>query len=46
VSKSKLNATALTKIRAQVIAQDRRGYRVAKSVYADTSPVQRSAPCR
>jgi len=46
VSKSKLNATALAKIRAQVIAQDRRGYRVAKTVYAHTSPVQRLAPCR
>ena len=44
VSKSKLNAAALAKIRARVIAQDRRGYRVAKSVYAHTPPVQRLAP--
>lgn len=45
-SKSRLSASALAKIRAAVIAQDKRGYRVAKSVYAHTPPVQRLAPCR
>jgi len=45
VSKSKLTAPALAKIRAQVIAQDRRGYRVAKNVYAHTPPVERLAAC-
>jgi hypothetical protein len=44
-SKSTLNAAALAKIRDAVIAQDRRGYRVAKSVYAHTPPVKRLAAC-
>jgi hypothetical protein len=45
VSRSTLGPAALAKIRAAVIAQDRRGYRVAKSVYARTPPVQRLVPC-
>ena len=43
--KSTLNATGLAKIREAVVAQDRRGYRVAKSVYAHTPPVERLAGC-
>jgi hypothetical protein len=35
----KLSATAFAKIRSQVIAQDRRGYRVSK-VYARTAPLR------
>jgi hypothetical protein len=46
----RLNAHQMAKIRAQVIAQDRRGYRVSPDVYAKTPPVQRLAartgPCR
>jgi hypothetical protein len=45
-SKRQLGAAAMAKIRAAVIAQDKRGYRMAKSVYAHTPPVQRLAPCR
>ena len=44
-STSTLNPAALAKIRDAVIAQDRRGYRVAKNVYAHTSPVGRLAAC-
>jgi hypothetical protein len=46
VSKSTLNPAAFARIRAAVIAQDRRGYRVAKRVYAHTPPVERLAACR
>lgn len=41
VRTSILSAHALAQIRAKVIAQDRRGYRVSKTVYARTPPVQR-----
>ena len=41
VKVGRISATAMAKIRAQVIAQDRRGYRVSKDVYAHTPPVQR-----
>ncbi|HEY3089870.1 MAG TPA: hypothetical protein VGJ59_17605 [Jatrophihabitantaceae bacterium] len=40
----KLGGAALAKIRAQVIAQDRRGYRVSKKVYGLTPQVQRLTP--
>jgi len=46
VSKSTLNAAALAKIRDAVIAQDRRGYRVAKTVFAHTPPVEQLAACK
>jgi len=41
VRMGKLGAQALAQIRAKVIAQDRRGYRVSKDVYALTPPVRR-----
>ncbi len=41
VRTGKLGVNALAQVRAQVIAQDRRGYRVSKDVYAHTPPVQR-----
>jgi hypothetical protein len=44
VRTGKLGANALAQIRAQVIAQDRRGYHVSKDVYAHTPPVQRLQP--
>ena len=44
VKRAKLGAAALAKIRAQVIAQDRRGYQVSKKVYGRTPPVQRLTP--
>jgi hypothetical protein len=45
VKKGRLGPAAMARIRAQVIAQDRRGYRVSKNVYARTPAVQRLAPC-
>ena len=44
-SRTTLRAAALARIRDAVIEQDRRGYRVAKSVYAHTPPVKRLAAC-
>jgi hypothetical protein len=44
VQTGKLGADALAHIRAQVIAQDRRGYSVSTDVYAHTPPVQRLQP--
>jgi hypothetical protein len=44
VRTGKLGANALAQIRGQVIAQDRRGYRLSKDVYAHTPPVQRLQP--
>jgi hypothetical protein len=41
VRKRKLGAAGMARIRAQVIAQDRRGYTISKNVYAHTPPVQR-----
>lgn len=44
-SRTTLRAAALARIRDAVVEQDRRGYRVAKSVYAHTPPVKRLAAC-
>ena len=44
VKVNKLGPAAMARIRAQVLAQDRRGYRVSKNVYAHTPPVQRLRP--
>jgi hypothetical protein len=44
VKTGKLGKQAMAKIRAQVIAQDRRGYRVSKKVYGLTPQVQPLMP--